>query len=211
MGEDPVVLERAMGAGTVVLCADGYALSNEALRKHRKSGWLAWLVGESDRVVFDERHLGVEEQTGVVTLARRYRLHGLGIGLMVLAGLWAWRSMMPLVPRSDPASADSGGAVVAGRDATIGLRNLLERHVPRAELLGVCLDAWRKSFPTDARRLIERGDQMTTVVVRERDRPAREQNLVGAYRELCELANPRQGRAKRSETESNYTDEHRHT
>jgi hypothetical protein len=194
VGDVPVVLERQLGAGTVVICADSYSVSNEALRRAREPGWLSWLVGRPGRIVFDERHLGVEEATGVVTLARRYRLHGFGVGLLLIAALWGWRALMPLVPRSASNGLAGEDPTVIGRDSSFGLQTLFERRVQRGELPALCLEAWRASFPVEAKRLGERGDRMTTVVVVERNRPAAERDPLAAYRELSALANPRNRR-----------------
>src|SRR5436309_2954544 len=57
----PVVIERTMGEGTIVLAADSYLLSNEAMRRDRHPEFLAWLVGANRRIVFDETHFGVKE------------------------------------------------------------------------------------------------------------------------------------------------------
>jgi hypothetical protein len=94
-------------------------------------------------------------------------------------------------------STIGGEEVVAGRGAASGLRSLLEHHVSRADVLESCLQAWRESFPAEARRLGERNDLMTTVVIREQERPALERDLVGAYHELCDLADARAGTLKR--------------
>ena len=70
----PVLVERNYGRGTVVLSADSYFFSNEALRKNRFPEVLAWVVGNNKKIIFDETHLGVEERRGVAGLARKYNL-----------------------------------------------------------------------------------------------------------------------------------------
>ncbi len=79
----PVVVERKFGAGSVVLVADSYPVSNEAMFKDRSAPLLAWLLDDGRDVLFDEAHLGILEKPGVATLMRRYRLHGLIVGLLV--------------------------------------------------------------------------------------------------------------------------------
>jgi hypothetical protein len=74
----PVIVERVIGKGTLVLLADSYLLSNEAMFADRHSELLAWLIGGSGEVVFDEAHLGVVETTNIMALMRRYRLGGVG-------------------------------------------------------------------------------------------------------------------------------------
>ena len=43
--DKPVIIERTMGKGTLVLCADSYFISNEALRSERHPQLLVWLLG----------------------------------------------------------------------------------------------------------------------------------------------------------------------
>jgi len=87
-GKDAVVLERSFGRGTVVVAGDSYFLSNEAMAKDRHADFLAWLVGANTQVVFDEAHLGIFKSPGIAALMRQYRLHGLAVGLLLLAGLF---------------------------------------------------------------------------------------------------------------------------
>lgn len=140
----PVVVERHFGAGSVVLVADAYPLSNEALFQDRSAGLLAWLLGSGRNVIFDEAHLGLVEQPGMATLMRRYHLHGLILGLALVAGLFVWKNSLSLVP--PPAdTAASGGPVIAGRDSASGLVNLMRRGIAPAELINVSYGEWKKA------------------------------------------------------------------
>ena len=85
-GTNPVVVERRFGPGTVVLATDSYFLSNEALRKDRHADLLAWLVGPARQVVFDEAHFGIVDTSGVASLIRKYRLHGLALAPAAAGG-----------------------------------------------------------------------------------------------------------------------------
>jgi hypothetical protein len=139
----PVMIERPLGLGSIVVATDSYLLSNEAMRSERRTDLLAWLNGTGTRVIFDETHLGVHEQDGIATLIEKYRLYGLVGGLALLAALFAWRQSSSLVPphrESDLASA------VAGRDAQAGLVSLLRRSVPPRELAAVCAAEWKQAF-----------------------------------------------------------------
>jgi hypothetical protein len=149
-----VVIERSSGRGTAVLASDSYFISNEAMRADRNPALLAWLAGKSRRLVFDETHHHVFEQPGVATLLRKYRLHGLIAGLLVLVGLFVWKSAASFLPRDRV----SGGAgeVIAGRDAYSGFTNLLRRGLRPRDLLPVCLAEWRRSSPQLARGLDEK-------------------------------------------------------
>ncbi len=113
----PVLIERRFGRGALVLSADSYFVSNEAMRNERHPELLAWLVGPNATVLFDETHLGVMEQPGVATLVRQYRLLGLVIGLLLLAGLFVWRNAVSFVPAYAEESAGTRDDAVAGKDS----------------------------------------------------------------------------------------------
>src|ERR1041385_1590968 len=82
-GAHPVMIARSFGRGSVVIVTDSYWFSNEALQKDRHADLLAWFVGGGKNVVFDEAHLGVQETSGVAMLMRKYRLHGVALGLVL--------------------------------------------------------------------------------------------------------------------------------
>jgi hypothetical protein len=150
----PVVIERAMGEGTIVLASDSYFLSNEALRREPRPRFLAWLIGPNERVVVDETHLGVSETPGVSTLMRRYHLEGLIAGLLLLAFLAVWKNAARLVPSSGIKTDEE--EIVAGKESFGGFVNLLRRNIRPHELLGVCLEQWAKFLPHDRGKSQER-------------------------------------------------------
>lgn len=149
----PVAIERDFGMGTIVFLSDSFFFSNEAMREARHPGLLAWVVGNNRRVIFDETHLGIQEASGVMVLARQYRMHGLFAGLVVLALLYVWKSTCPLTPRYEARGESEIVAQVPGRDAVSGLANLLKRSIPRRDLLSVCLAEWRQAFGRSPRNM----------------------------------------------------------
>src|SRR6185436_18671942 len=141
----PVVIERRLGPGHIVLCSDSYFASNEALRRERHPDLLAWVIGARGRVAFDETHLGVMERPGAATLAWKYRLHGLIAGILLLAALFVWKNSVSFVPPYDEAG-EASGELVTGKDSASGFVNLLRRSISERDLLGICFDEWKKSF-----------------------------------------------------------------
>jgi hypothetical protein len=139
-----VVIEGKFGAGCLVLASDSYFISNEAMVADRKPALLSWLAGNGRRLVFDETHHNVFEQPGVANLLRKYRLHGLIAGLLVVAGLFIWKSAASFLPRER--ADDEAKAMIEGRDAYSGFTNLLRRGLRPADLLSTCVTEWRKSF-----------------------------------------------------------------
>ncbi len=142
-GAQPVLVERKLGLGSIVLMADSYLLSNEALQNDRQSELLAWLVGPNARVLFDEAHLGVVAQPGVAALARRYGLSGAFFTLVVLASLFVWRRMALFVP-----AAEGDAEVALSYHPAAGLEALLRRAVPAQDLAAVCATEWRATART---------------------------------------------------------------
>ncbi|OHE81354.1 MAG: hypothetical protein A3G75_01930 [Verrucomicrobia bacterium RIFCSPLOWO2_12_FULL_64_8] len=143
-GGRPVLIEKAHGRGSIVLAADSYFLSNEALRTGRAPDLLAWLLGPHRRIAFVESHLGVVEQAGIAALARRYGL-GAAFGLILLfAALFIWNRAAPFVP--PPAHTEIGAepGMILTHDITAGLVALLRRALPPDRLLAACVDERRR-------------------------------------------------------------------
>lgn len=183
--DQAVVIERPLGRGTMVLLADSYYFSNEALLVDRQSALLAWLVGPNRQVLFDETHLGVQEDPGVVTLARQYRLHGLALALLILALLFVWKNAATFLPPAEEQLAQERGELVRGKDAAAGFVNLLRRNLRPADLLPLCVAEWKKSCGqgVPAARL----QQMQEAIDAENARPPKERNPVATYRKFCQI------------------------
>ena len=141
---EPVVIERRYGSGSILLAADSFFVSNEALRRERSPQFLARLFAGPRDLVFDEEHHGVREQPGIASLARKYRLQGVIAGLGLLALLFVWQNAVRFIPA---AAAGAEEQPVLGREAAQGMVNLLRRSIAPRDLLALCADEWRESFP----------------------------------------------------------------
>jgi len=183
-GTDPVVVERRLGSGSVVLATDSYFLSNEAMLKDRHADMLAWLIGPSHGVIFDEAHLGVTESRGMATLIRSYRLQWFIASLLLLAGLFIWKNSSSLIP---PYVEKDAEQYVAGKDAASGFVNLLRRNVPKTELLAACFAEWKKSAPLVGKRAAERIQHAETVFNSENVLAAKQRDPVRAYRAIAAI------------------------
>lgn len=174
----PVVVERKFGAGSIVLAGDAFFLSNEAQRHDRQPALLGRLFSGPPAIVFDEEHLGVSERPGIANLARKYRLHGAVAVLALLATLFVWKNAVPFLPRRDD-SAEEG--IVTGKESAEGFVNLLRRTIPPGEVLGVCVEEWRKTAtvsPADRARFEE-------AWATEQARTKKERNAMAGYRTLA--------------------------
>ncbi len=181
-GTNPVVIERRFGPGAVILATDSYFLSNEALRKDRHPDLLAWLVGPSRKVVFDEAHFGIVDTSGVASLIRKYRLHGLALALLLLAGLFLWQNAVSFVP---PTPEEQAPDYVPGKEAAAGFVNLLRRNVSPRDVLQTCFAEWKKSFTRGARPSDARIIQAQAVLDAENALPLRQRDSIRAYQQIC--------------------------
>jgi hypothetical protein len=202
-GTNAVVVERRFGRGSVVIATDSYFLSNEAMQGDRHADLLAWFVGPSRNVFFDEAHLGVLERPGMATLLRKYRLYWLVGGLVLLAGLFIWKNAFSLVP-PHPAESDRGHVV--GKDASAGIVNLLRRSIPADELLATCFAEWKKSAATGGRYSTARLQQAEAIFQAECSLPAKARNPQRAYQQICEALEVRNLPPSSSEPKSSLSE-----
>jgi len=144
-GGKPVVVERSVGLGSIVLAGDSFFVSNEGLWRERHASLLAWLVGGGNRVIFDEYLKGISEEPGIMMLMRRYRLHGLFVGLLVVGLLWIWQVVSPLVPRFSAEENLQLAERQVGKleDTLVGL---VRRSVPQKDVLRACVEEWSRDF-----------------------------------------------------------------
>lgn len=186
-GAQPVVIERRYGDGSLVLVADSFLLSNEALRRERHPRLLARLFAGPPLVIFDEESRGLRDDPGIASLARKYRLHGVVAGLFLLAGLFVWKNAVRFLPACDPQLA--GGDIIAGKESGEGFINLLRRSLRPAAMLETCVAEWRKAFAHQPRELAKAAE----IFSQEQARLARERHPIAAYRAIAAALTRRRG------------------
>ena len=144
-GARPVVIERAFGKGSVVLVADGRLFDNQSVADAKQTALLARMIGSRSRILFDEAHFGIVESGSVVALARRFRLHGLALGLAIIAMLFIWKNASSFPPVASAPREEK----VFGRTSVAGLVTLLRRHIAPDRLASACWQEWLKSHARD--------------------------------------------------------------
>jgi hypothetical protein len=178
--EASTAVERTFGAGSIVLLADSYPLSNEGLREERNAKLIAGIIGPARRILFDENHFGVVETGSVTKLMRKYRLEGAVAVVALVTALFLWRSVSSFLPPRQIRSAEA----VAGRDSLEGLSNLLRRGVSEKMLLDTCYAEWARSAPRESRAALVEAEIARTG----------KRNPVEAYRAACRVISaPAQG------------------
>ena len=183
----PVLIERPMGHGSIVLFADSFYFSNEALREERQSGLLSWLIGPSRQVLFEETHLGTAENPGVAALARKYRLQPLFLALLALALLFIWKNASRFMPPCEEQLARERGETVEGRDSAGALVNLLQRGITPSSLLRVCLEQWNTASAGLGKPARHKLEAMQRLIDAQNALPPRDRDPVGTYREFCRI------------------------
>ena len=146
----PLIVEKSLGNGSIVLCADSYFLSNEALLAERHPRLLVWLIGGHANLVFDEAHHGLYRQPSVAQLVRHFQFHWFFAVLAALALLFVWKSAVYFIPPA-PDDDRNGADVVSEKDYTQGLIALLRRNLPSNQLLRVCAREWEQTFKKNRR------------------------------------------------------------
>ena len=128
-----------------MLATDSYFVSNEGLLEEPHAVLLAALIGDRAKVVFEETVHGGSERSGIITLIRRYRLHGFAAGGFLLLALFLWRARVrPFASNgSEPEDEDD---VLEGRESRAALVSLLRRSLSPAAALQACIAEWRAVF-----------------------------------------------------------------
>lgn len=183
---NPVVVERVIGKGSIVLLADSYPAGNVAMRDERHPRLLIWLLGGNRTAVFDESHLGVFENPGIISLMAKYRLTPFLVGLVLLAGLYFWKNAIPLVPSAGSGRTSDSG-IRADKDAISGLVNLLRRNLPPSGLLEACFREWSKSFSREYRESNATRVRIQAIVDQEQAKPAAQRAPASGYREITRI------------------------
>jgi hypothetical protein len=182
--DEPALVQRTWGQGTVVLATDSYLFSNEALRGERTTALLAWLVQPPNALTVDEFHHGLVKQPGIANLLRKYRLQGLVASVLILVLLSIWRQAALFVP-GPAAEGRDPEEVAVGRGAEEGWVGLMQQHIRPEDLLGVCHATWRTSAAIQ-RVPDARVAQLARLMAAD-PADARRKNPVAVYRHICEL------------------------
>lgn len=133
---NPLLVERPLGKGSLVLMGEGYLLSNEAQRKDRAPELLLWLVGDHPRIIFEESHLGISEPRGILSLVKELRLQGFLVGCLLFAALFAWQRVRPLALRAEQRRPLVGNLAIG--EST--LLSLLRRSLTPKQALLACVE-----------------------------------------------------------------------
>jgi hypothetical protein len=179
----PVMIERSFGKGSLVLSADSFFISNEALRAERQPQLLAWLLGPNAKVIFDEAHFGIYKQPSVAALLRHYRFHWAFFVIGLMALLFVWKNAVYFVP---PCKNEllAGADLVSDKDYTRGLISMLRRNIPSSEILQVCGQEWERTFRKYKRIQPETFERVKELLRAQAPSSKTEMDVVNGYRKI---------------------------
>lgn len=184
----PAVIEKAWSKGSIVLSADSYVFSNEALQKQKNAAFLA-RVFQRNVIIFDEYHLGIRHQDGISTLIRKYRLSGAAVVTAVFFLLFVWKNITSLIPPDEDDEIRELERTGAVKDHLNGLTALLRHHVPPSQIVARCADLFEESLPP-AHRRTRQADRLLEEI-RQLAAPSRLKNLKidprTAYQDICRI------------------------
>jgi hypothetical protein len=188
----PVLVRRAWGKGEIIVATDSYFVSNEGLRNDRRPALLSLLTGPPGHLLFDETHLGTEEDEGVMFLAKKFRLEGYLYGILGVVLLVLWRNSVPLVPPRVAGDEALLGRTVSGKDSRSGLVNLLRRNIAPADILKASFGEWKRHVTPGRRHLEGKMAEMESILLTAETR--RGDGILPSYHQLREVNAP--GRTK---------------
>jgi len=183
----PVIIERPYGKGSLVLAADSFFLSNEALRSERHPELLAWMIGESSHVVFDETHFGIFKHPGVLNLIKNYRFQWFIFGVAILALLFIWKNSAYFVPPLNSSRSRQPKDYVSDRESTRGLISLLRRNIPKRQLLQTCVREWERSIQSEKRFRNDKLKQIKSVLQKIETQSPKSIDPVVGYRRIVKI------------------------
>ena len=188
----PAIIERHFGQGTIVLCADSFFISNEALWSERYPKLLLWLIGDHSNLVFDESHFGIYERPAVASLIRKYRFHWFFAALILLALLFVWKSAVYFVPpRHDGTSVAND--VISEKDVAQGLVALLRRNIPVKAIMTACVQEWEKTFKNDRRIAAGTFERVKNVITTRDTSSQKLKDPVAGYQKIYKIISKDKG------------------
>lgn len=136
----PLIVEKSYsGGGSIVLCADSYMFSNEALAGEHNAELLLFLLKGRQNIVFDETHLGAAKTRNIVWLAKRYKLLPFLLAAAITLLLFIWRSL--LVPYNSSENNDDDFSPADFSNSS--LVNMLRANYPVKALIKECWNEFR--------------------------------------------------------------------
>ena len=145
--QKPVMVEKSLGRGSIVLMTDSYIFSNEALLRDRQLSLLSALFQGRKEIIFDEYHLGVISQHGIIDLMVKYRLHFFLFVLFLIFILLVWKNSS--LSTGHLQNNLQASLIESKKDYFEGLVSLLRKNIAPKDVLRVCIEEWKRGIKKD--------------------------------------------------------------
>ncbi len=141
----PVIIEKKIGNGSIVMTTDSYYISNEILKKNPTPKLLLWLIGGKTRIVFDEAHFNIKANYGIASLIKEYDLVFFFITIIIVTILFIWKNATHFIPPLSTGTYDDEN-ILMEKDSRAGLINLLYRNINKKDLLKKCMEEYKRTL-----------------------------------------------------------------
>ena len=183
-----MAIERSYGNGKITVLCDSYLFSNEGLWVDPHPGFISYLIGSRESLVFDETHLGIVASPGIAALARRYGFEGFVVGFVFSALIFAWRNHFPLVPFLEHRKLDGKRIIKSSQGQDHSIRQLMKVHVHKKDLVRTCVKQWQNSLSKRRRSVppLPKDEEFEQAVGSGKNR-----DLIRAFNTIYKIANKR--------------------
>ncbi|MBF0225241.1 MAG: DUF4350 domain-containing protein [Desulfobacterales bacterium] len=182
--EYPIIIENTWEKGSIILCADSYFFSNECLQKYRSTDLFSYMIGYSDKVIFDEFHFGIAQSENVSDFIISSRLYWFIIVLFVIFGLFIWKNSMPLVPLNEEFEKEY---LISDKDYGKGLIGLIKQNISQKDLLNICFIEWKKTINLYKKIDPQKLNRIKEIIGKESHKPFNQQNLIKSYNAIYNI------------------------
>jgi len=179
---------RRVGQGEVIAASQQSFLLNEAIKTHPNPALLDFLAGGRPVIWVDETLHGLQQDEGVLWLVHRFRLQAALLLFWATLLVLLWSISGDLVRR--PTHNPEAQIVRHGEGPGVAATRLLQRSIPKDQVVAECWEEFRRRSPQDAQFIS--ADQHWAP----RLRAALAQPPLAGYRGLSELISERRASAK---------------
>ena len=142
---------RSVGKGELIVASQQWFLMNEAIKTRPNPNLLDFLAGGRPVIWVDETLHGLHQERGVIWLVQRYRLQAALILFWATLLLLLWSMSGDLVRR--PERSPSARIVREGEGSGIAARYLVQRSIPKTDVVMECWEQFRRRSPQEAQAI----------------------------------------------------------
>ena len=183
--EYPIIIERAYGAGHILLIADSSLLSNEILYRGRRTRALSWVLGDSTQVIFDESQHGIISRIGIIDLVRRYHLEGFLFSSLFILLLYIWSQASPRRPIHREEDKEDSIIITAPHDVD-ALSSLVSQSFSPNQALKECFTLWQETQKRNPHLKLteEKQKEIETIISAYSQQPRPQQSISDTWRSI---------------------------